>query len=364
MTAVVALAMMIVAVTAGAAPVAGVRLSRHGDDRPDAQAEASSFEAIAGLEELTDDHAKLLRLYWAFFNRPADPGGAIYWIEQRDSCVSLDAIADVFAASDEFIGRYGLLGEQAFVELIYQNVLDRSGDAAGLAYWTDLLVRGVLSKGGVVLNISLSSEVTSRHPYPSDGVADRSCRHPDGRWLGRNVDVLSGEALATVAGLTIAAPATIIEQVGFHESSHPGALGMSVAEPTPVRSTTMASRRRGTHERSALDITVDPSTTITSPVAGTVARAGAYTLYCRYSDGFVVINPDGRPDLEVKILHIQNVAVAAGQRVEAGDPIATHATTFAFRSQIDDLTAEPSWPHVHIEVVDPSIPRRGSSGSC
>ena len=92
-------------------------------------------------------------------------------------------------------------------------------------------------------------------------------------------------------------------------------------------------------------------------------RAGGYTLYCRYRDGYVVIRPDGRPDLEVKILHIQDVEVHAGERVEAGQRIAASATTFPFRSQIDDLTPEPSWPHVHIEVVDPSVPRR-SSGSC
>ncbi len=77
-----------------------------------------------------------------------------------------------------------------------------------------------------------------------------------------------------------------------------------------------------------------------------------------------MINPDGRPDLEVKLLHIQGVAVEAGDRVEAGDVIAANATLFPFQSQIDRLTGDPSWPHVHLEVVDPSIPRRSSSGGC
>ena len=53
----------------------------------------------------------------------------------------------------------------------------------------------------------------------------------------------------------------------------------------------------------------------------------------------------------------------AGERVEAGETVAAHATRFPFTSQVDALTGEPSWPHVHIEVVDPSVPRR-SSGSC
>ena len=108
---------------------------------------------------------------------------------------------------------------------------------------------------------------------------------------------------------------------------------------------------------------VEPATPIVAPLAGTVARAGGYTLYCRYKDGYVVINPDGRPDLEVKLLHSQGVSVEAGERVEAGETVAAHATRFPFTSQVDALTGEPSWPHVHIEVVDPSVPRR-SSGSC
>lgn len=341
-----------VATTVGSIGLAAVAL-----DEP-------NFQTIANLDELTSDHAAMFRLYWASFDRSPDPGGALYWIDQRDNCLGLDTIADYFARSDEFIGRYGQLDPTDFVELIYHNVLDRPGDAQGLAYWTGLLTSGTLTRGGVVLNISLSPEFTGRHPYPSDAVPARSCLLPDGRAPGRSVDVVGEEALTTVAGLTIMAPAAIIERVGFHQSSHPGALSMAAAQPVPVRLTTMNSRNRGTDRRGAIDIVVEPTTTITSPVTGTVARAGGYTLYCRYSDGFVVINPDSNPNLEVKLLHIQDVSVRAGQRVEAGDPVAANATTFPFRSQIDDLTGEPSWPHVHIEVVDPSIPRRRSSGGC
>jgi biotin carboxyl carrier protein len=324
----------------------------------------ATFETITELDELTSDHAKIFRLYWAFFNRQPDPGGALYWIAQRDRCLGLDAIADWFARSDEFETRYGSLDDGEFVELIYHNVLERAGDEDGLAYWTGLLTDDVLSRGEVVLHVSLSSELAARHPYPSDDVPPRSCHLPDGRPTGRSVHVLDGEPLATVAGLTLRVPAAVIEWAGFHQSSHPGALAMTAVDPAPVRLTTMASRNRGTNRQGAIDIVSEPTTAITAPVTGTVARAGNYTLYCKYRDGYVVINPDGRPDLEVKILHIQGVMVRAGQRVESGQLIAAHATTFPFRSQIDALTAEPSWPHVHIEVVDPSVPRKPSSGSC
>ncbi len=35
-----------------------------------------------------------------------------------------------------------------------------------------------------------------------------------------------------------------------------------------------------------------------------------------------------------------------------------------FRSQVDDDTAVPHWPHVHVEVVDPSVPDRPTGGGC
>jgi len=355
---------LLMALTVGLAPA---RADAAASQAEVAEADPADFETVAALDELTEEHAHLFRLYWASFGRPPDAEGALYWIGQQDRCLGLDAIAVLFAESQEFGNRYGVLDDEGFVERIYRNVLGRPADADGAAYWTDLLGRGVLNRGGVVLNVSLSSEFTRQHQYPSDGVPARSCQRPDGVSTGRSVHVLTQPAqrtLATVAGLTLTMPAAIVERVGFHQSSHPGALGMTAPAQTSARTSLMESRGRGTDRRGAADIAVEPATDIIAPISGTVARAGSYTLYCRYRDGFVVINPDGRPDLEVKVLHIQGVAVRAGQRVEAGQVIAANATLFPFQSQIDRLTGEPSWPHVHIEVVDPSIPRKPSSGSC
>lgn len=327
--------------------------------------EPATFAVIAANDELTSDHARMFRLYWAVFDRQPDAEGALYWIEQQERCLGLAAIADLFVASPEFQATYGPLVDRAFVERVYRNVLGREPDPGGWTYWTDLLAADRLSRGGMVLHVSLSSEFTDQHAFPSDVVPARSCQRPDGRAVNRAVHIFddpSSQPLATVAGLTLMAPAAAIERAGFHQSSHPGALAMTAPDPAGIRTTVMASRNRGTDRQGAIDVAVEPDIDITAPISGTVARAGTYTLYCRYRDGYVVINPDGRPDLEVKLLHIQGVAVSRGQRVEVGDVVAANATTFTFTSQIDELTAEPSWPHVHIEVVDPSIPRKPSSG--
>ena len=338
------------------------------------------FEMVANLDELTEQHATIFRLYWAFFLREPDGSGALYWIERQERCDGLAEIAEEFSVGAEFEKRYGPLDDIAFVERIYNNVLGRGGEPEGLAYWTDLVIGGELTRGEMVLYVSQSSEFRRLHPYPSDGVPDRGCRLPAGStptqrsFVAANSEANS-EVLAVVDGgsgeggpkpdVPIHAPAVVIEHAGFHQSMHPGAQAMVPApDPTEVPLTTMASRNRDTDPAGALDVAVHPLVPITAPVTGTVARAGNYVLYCRYRDGYVVINPDERPELEVKVLHIQDVSVRSGDRVTAGDQIAARATPFPFRSQIDALTAEPSWPHVHIETVDPSIPRKPSSGSC
>ncbi len=125
----------------------------------------------------------------------------------------------------------------------------------------------------------------------------------------------------------------------------------------------LETRERGTGSSTAADIVVDPDSELRSPVTGTVIRAGTYILYCEYTDDFVVIDPDGHPGWEVKMFHFEGLAVGPGDRVEAGVTIlGTNPAFLPFDSQVDDLTANPSWPHVHIEVIDPSIPNRPSAG--
>lgn len=167
---------------------------------------------------------------------------------------------------------------------------------------------------------------------------------------------------ATFAEVTLVHPSIRVERIGFHESNHDGARQM---EPTAeaVAPVVLESRQRGTGSRTAADIVVEPGTEIRAPVTGTVLRAGGYVLYCDHQDDFLVIEPDSHPGWEVKLLHINGVMVAAGDRVEAGvTVVAPEATVLPFDSQVDEFTAIPPWPHVHIELVDPSIPDRPSTG--
>jgi murein DD-endopeptidase MepM/ murein hydrolase activator NlpD len=175
----------------------------------------------------------------------------------------------------------------------------------------------------------------------------------------RSVTEEAWTPFATAGGVTLTHPSSRVEHVGFHQSNNDGARQLT-ALPTAVAPVTLDDRERDTGGRGAADVVVDPATEIRAPVTGRVKRAGRYVLYCKYTDDYVVIEPDSHPGWEVKILHIAGVAVRAGNRVVAGQTVlAPGPAHLPFESQVDEIrTAEPAWPHVHIEVVDPTIPDR------
>jgi hypothetical protein len=180
----------------------------------------------------------------------------------------------------------------------------------------------------------------------------------------RSVDSgAAGVPMATGGDVTLVHPAALVERVGFHQSNHEGARSLDAAA-TAVRPIILPARDRLTPPATAVDVVVDPATPVLAPASGRVKRAGSYTLYCKYADDYVVIEPDQHPGWEVKVLHIDGLDVRRGTRVEAGVTVlADHVRQLPFASQVDDArTADPAWPHVHVEVVDPAIPNVPSPG--
>lgn len=100
---------------------------------------------------------QVIRMYRAYFQRNPDASGYQYWRQQRFNGIGLDVISDVFAGSPEFIGRYGNLSNTQFVDRLYQNVLGRTPDAGGRAYWINQLTGGV-TRGQVMVAFSESPE--------------------------------------------------------------------------------------------------------------------------------------------------------------------------------------------------------------
>jgi len=79
-----------------------------------------------------------------------------------------------------------------------------------------------------------------------------------------------------------------------------------------------STRSRGTYSTTACDVHSKTGATVYSPVNGTVVVAKAYQLYGQYPDLMVKIVIDGHADYQMECLHMSQLLVAAGQRVEAG----------------------------------------------
>lgn len=106
--------------------------------------------------------ASAIRLYLAYFGRIPESGGIRYWWTRMDGGYGIRSVSADFAYSAEFRSRYGGLTDEAFVRLVYRNVMGREGEAGGIAYWTEQLRLRRESRGGVMVQFSESAEYGAR----------------------------------------------------------------------------------------------------------------------------------------------------------------------------------------------------------
>lgn len=76
----------------------------------------------------------LARLYKSALNRNPDQSGINHWVDQYEDGKSLESIASQFIISTEFQSLYGNPDNEAFITLLYQNVLNRTPDADGYTH--------------------------------------------------------------------------------------------------------------------------------------------------------------------------------------------------------------------------------------
>ncbi len=111
--------------------------------------------------DIEGNSGQAYRLYQASFARTPDEAGLEFWMQQLDSgALSLLDVAERFLTSAEFSGTYGqneTLGDARFIDLLYENVLDRSPDAAGYDFWLTQAAQDV-SREQMLISFSESDE--------------------------------------------------------------------------------------------------------------------------------------------------------------------------------------------------------------
>lgn len=153
----------------------------------DSVANRDGVEQFTGVEFLTftdktvfienQNTANIARLYSAAFNRAPDLTGLTYWEDVYANNVPASAksagyysalaqandgsgssIAHGFITSSEFQNLYGTLSDQSFVTQLYQNVLGRAPDQAGLNFWVGQLEGGGQTREIILVGLAESPE--------------------------------------------------------------------------------------------------------------------------------------------------------------------------------------------------------------
>jgi hypothetical protein len=117
----------------------------------------SEVDTLLNSTEFNSSVAPVSRLYLAAFHRVPDAAGLDNWVAYVGAGNPLQSAADAFVASEEFQLTYGSLNDTQFVTLLYDNVLGREPDPAGLQGWVNQLALGA-PRGQVLIGFSESQE--------------------------------------------------------------------------------------------------------------------------------------------------------------------------------------------------------------
>ena len=169
---------------------------------------------------------------------------------------------------------------------------------------------------------------------------------------------------ARAGGVRLMWPAKHVVAFAFHESlakeafrqkprGRPGRIDHSrFVPPRQTRGPkylVMASRARGTHPASAVDIPLSRREPVLAPVTGRVISVTKYRLYCKSEDIRVILRPVGSRR-NVVIFHLDKLRVSKGDSVVAGQSRLGKARVFPNSSAQYDSYIGGDHPHVHIEV--------------
>ncbi len=122
---------------------------------------AAFSEGTLYVEAASDAGLDIAAYYQGLLFRPIDANGYLYWTDTAALGTSVAAIGAAFQGSAEYAETTGKLGNAAYVDAVYQQMLNRTPDAAGAAYWTQQLTSGAQTRAGMVVAIEHSPEYTA-----------------------------------------------------------------------------------------------------------------------------------------------------------------------------------------------------------
>jgi hypothetical protein len=109
----------------------------------------------------TVNETQVQKLYVAYFSRPADAAGLAYWVNVLNTNpTGYQTISANFAASAEYKAMYAGMSNQATVSAVYQHLFGRPAEAAGVNYWANLLDQHAITIDNVVTQVAAGAQGT------------------------------------------------------------------------------------------------------------------------------------------------------------------------------------------------------------
>ena len=124
--------------------VSDIMSGRDGTDTLISVAQVKFSDVTLVFDLTSSQDALVYQLYQAAFARTPDNGGFRYWADVADRTgMSAISLADQFLAAPEFSQKYGNPDNLGYATKMYGNVLGRTPDPGGLAYWAGQLDHGL-----------------------------------------------------------------------------------------------------------------------------------------------------------------------------------------------------------------------------
>ena len=158
-----------------------------------------NLDKIDGISSLeTADVDLLIEVYIAYFNRAPDALGLYFWGKALADGIPLDEIARLFLDQDETRALYpASLTNAEFAEQVYQNVLGRTPDAEGLAFWVSTLDDGAVGRDAFILEVIRGAKAAPAPDASPDFIA---LQNADRSYLATKTDI--GTYFAAIRGLS------------------------------------------------------------------------------------------------------------------------------------------------------------------
>ena len=180
--------------------------------------------------------ALVQQLYVAYFSRPADAAGLVYW----ESVVAAakgntSAVSAAFAASAEYKAAYAGKDAAQVVDTVYMNLFGRNAEPAGVQYWAPLLQSGKVTIDAIVTAVAGGARTTDLVAYDAKvtaATAFSAALDTTPEMLGYSGAAANAAGIAFIAGVKDAATlAAAIDPAKLALAIH-GATGTK-PEPTP-----------------------------------------------------------------------------------------------------------------------------------